>query len=77
MLNKRGAGALLHVSSMPSPYGVGVFNESVKPINASLSIGRCFPLILWITPTAPTVPPVLLREIISSLIRRGFSIWGS
>lgn len=30
MLNKRGAGALLHVSSMPSPYGVGVFNESVK-----------------------------------------------
>ena len=30
MLKKRGAGVLLHVSSMPSPYGVGVFNESVK-----------------------------------------------
>ena len=30
MLKKRGAGALLHISSMPSPYGVGVFNKNVK-----------------------------------------------
>lgn len=30
MLDKRGAGVLFHVSSMPSPYGVGVFNENVK-----------------------------------------------
>ena len=29
MLKKRGAGVLLHISSMPSVYGVGVFNENV------------------------------------------------
>ncbi len=29
MLKKRGAGVLLHISSMPSEYGVGVFNENV------------------------------------------------
>ena len=29
MLKKRGAGVLLHISSMPSPYGVGVFDENV------------------------------------------------
>ena len=28
MLKKRGAGVLFHISSMPSPYGVGVFNSS-------------------------------------------------
>ena len=28
MLKKRGAGVLLHISSMPSPYGVGVFDEN-------------------------------------------------
>lgn len=30
MLDKRGAGVLFHISSMPSPYGVGVFNNDVK-----------------------------------------------
>ena len=29
MLKQRGAGVLLHISSMPSPYGVGVFDENV------------------------------------------------
>ncbi|MBR7061396.1 MAG: 4-alpha-glucanotransferase, partial [Eubacterium sp.] len=29
MLKNRGAGVLLHISSMPSPYGVGVFDENV------------------------------------------------
>ena len=29
MLKKRGAGVLLHISSMPSDYGVGVFDENV------------------------------------------------
>lgn len=28
MLKKRGAGVLLHISSMPSPYGIGVFDRS-------------------------------------------------
>lgn len=28
MLKKRGAGVLLHISSMPSPYGIGVFDEN-------------------------------------------------
>ena len=28
MLKKRGAGVLFHISSMPSPYGVGVFDEN-------------------------------------------------
>lgn len=30
MLKQRGAGVLLHISSMPSPYGVGVFDENAK-----------------------------------------------
>lgn len=29
MLKNRGAGVLLHVSSMPSPYGIGVFDKNV------------------------------------------------
>ncbi len=28
MLKNRGAGVLLHISSMPSPYGIGVFDEN-------------------------------------------------
>lgn len=30
MLKKRGAGVLFHISSIPSEYGVGVFNENAK-----------------------------------------------
>lgn len=30
MLKKRGAGVLLHISSMPSQYGVGVFDENAR-----------------------------------------------
>ncbi len=30
MLDKRGAGVLLHISSMPSPYGIGVFDRNTK-----------------------------------------------
>ncbi len=30
MLDKRGAGVLFHITSMPSPYGVGVFNENIN-----------------------------------------------
>ncbi|MCH5314955.1 MAG: 4-alpha-glucanotransferase [Eubacterium sp.] len=30
MLKKRGAGVLLHISSMPSDYGIGVFDSNVK-----------------------------------------------
>lgn len=30
MLKQRGAGVLLHISSMPSPYGVGVFDNNAK-----------------------------------------------
>lgn len=30
MLKQRGAGVLLHISSMPSPYGVGVFDSNAK-----------------------------------------------
>lgn len=29
MLKKRGSGVLMHISSMPSPYGVGVFDENI------------------------------------------------
>ncbi len=30
MLKKRGAGVLLHISSMPSEYGIGVFDDNIK-----------------------------------------------
>ncbi len=29
MLNKRGAGVLFHISSVPGDFGVGVFDENV------------------------------------------------
>ena len=32
MLKKRGAGVLLHISSMPSEYGVGVFDDGQQGI---------------------------------------------
>lgn len=30
MLRQRGAGVLLHISSMPSPYGIGVFDDNAR-----------------------------------------------
>ncbi|MDE6155638.1 MAG: 4-alpha-glucanotransferase, partial [Eubacterium sp.] len=37
MLDKRGAGVLLHISSMPSPYGVGVFDKNAKEFIDSIA----------------------------------------
>ena len=30
MLHQRGAGALMHISSLPSPYGIGVFDRHAR-----------------------------------------------
>lgn len=30
MKNTRAAGVLMHITSLPSPYGVGVFGEETK-----------------------------------------------
>lgn len=37
MLKKRGAGVLMHISSLPSPYGIGVFGEHCKDFIDALS----------------------------------------
>lgn len=37
MLKNRGAGVLLHISSMPSPYGVGVFDNNIKEFIDSIA----------------------------------------
>ena len=37
MLKQRGAGVLMHISSMPSPYGVGVFDENIKKFIDSIA----------------------------------------
>ena len=30
MLHQRGAGVLMHISSLPSPYGIGVFDRHAR-----------------------------------------------
>ena len=37
MLKQRGAGVLLHISSMPSPYGIGVFDDNIKKFISNLN----------------------------------------
>lgn len=51
MLDKRGAGVLFHVSSMPSPYGVGVFNNStIKFIDKLHNMGFSYWQVLPFNP---------------------------
>ncbi|MCM1113927.1 MAG: 4-alpha-glucanotransferase [Clostridium sp.] len=51
MLKKRGAGVLLHISSMPSPYGVGVFDSNVKEfINQIADMGFSYWQVLPFNP---------------------------
>jgi len=67
MLKKRGAGVLLHISSMPSDYGVGVFDENVIHFIdkiAALHIGRFYLLIRLTGLIRLIARPLPLREII-------------
>lgn len=58
MLKKRGAGVLFHISSMPSPYGVGVFNNSVKKFIDKLEyMGFTYWQVLPFNPTDPSGSP--------------------
>lgn len=51
MLKKRGAGVLLHISSMPSPYGIGVFgNDTKKFIDKISSMGFTYWQVLPFNP---------------------------
>lgn len=51
MLKKRGAGVLLHISSMPSNYGVGVFDSNVKEfIDAIADMGFTYWQVLPFNP---------------------------
>ena len=52
MLKKRGAGVLLHISSMPSPYGVGVLDENAKHfIDRIADMGFTYLQVLPFNPT--------------------------
>lgn len=52
MLKKRGAGVLLHISSMPSPYGVGVFDKNAKEfIDIISDMGFSYWQVLPFNPT--------------------------
>lgn len=52
MLKKRGAGVLLHISSMPSQYGVGVFDENARHfIDRIADMGFTYWQVLPFNPT--------------------------
>lgn len=52
MLKQRGAGVLLHISSMPSPYGVGVFSDYIKEfIDRIADMGFSYWQVLPFNPT--------------------------
>lgn len=52
MLKKRGAGVLLHISSMPSQYGVGVFDENARHfIDKIADMGFTYWQVLPFNPT--------------------------
>ena len=69
MLKKRGAGVLLHISSMPSDYGVGVFDENVIHfIDKIADMGFTYWQVLPFNPIDRLIRliarPLPLREII-------------
>lgn len=52
MLKKRGAGVLFHISSMPSPYGIGVFGKNAKNfIDKLCEMGFTYWQVLPFNPT--------------------------
>lgn len=52
MLKKRGAGVLMHISSMPSKYGVGVFDENARHfIDRIADMGFTYWQVLPFNPT--------------------------
>ena len=52
MLKKRGAGVLFHISSMPSPYGIGVFGKNTKDfIDRICHMGFTYWQVLPFNPT--------------------------
>ena len=52
MLKKRGAGVLFHISSMPSPYGIGVFGKNTKNfIDKLCEMGFTYWQVLPFNPT--------------------------
>lgn len=58
MLKKRGAGVLLHISSMPSPYGVGVFDKNIKAfIDRIADMGFTYWQVLPFNPTDASGSP--------------------
>ena len=69
MLKKRGAGVLLHISSMPSDYGVGVFDENVihfidKIADMGFTYWQVYRLIRLTRLIHLIARPLPLREII-------------
>lgn len=58
MLENRGAGVLLHISSMPSPYGVGVFDNNARHFIDKISdMGFTYWQVLPFNPADSTGSP--------------------
>ncbi len=58
MLKKRGAGVLLHISSMPGEYGVGVFDDNVREfIDRIADMGFTYWQVLPFNPNDPANSP--------------------
>ena len=61
---KRGAGVLMPIFSLPSPYGIGTFGRAAYEFIDQLKRGRqTYWQVLPMGPTARTSPTLHLREI--------------
>ena len=62
-MDKRAAGILMPITSLPSEYGIGCFSKSDYDFVDWLKEGRSFPLARQATEILRTSPFPLLREI--------------
>ena len=75
MLHQRGAGVLMHISSLPSPYGIGVFDRHARDfIDRIADMGFTYWQVLPFNPIdgagSPIAPPPLLPAITCLSTRR-------
>lgn len=80
MLHQRGAGVLMHISSLPSPYGIGVFDRHARDfIDRIADMGFTYWQVLPFNPIdgagSPYCSPSALPATTCLSTRRDCRIW--
>ena len=81
MLKKRGAGVLMHISSLPSDYGIGVFDENARHfIDRIAEMGFTYWQVLPFNPTddanSPYCSPSAFAGNFMFIDPKGLLTWG-